>query len=198
MGAKRLVIASGNRNKIEEIRDLTKGLGLEVVGIHDLGDFPPVIEDGATFRDNARKKALETARLVQELVLADDSGLEVDALGGAPGVYSARYAGVDGDDEANNRLLLHKLEGIPLEQRGAQFRCVMALAAPTGEVEYSEGICRGIITFEPRGNSGFGYDPLFLVPECGKTFAELGPEIKNTISHRSMAMAGMLKLLSRV
>ncbi|MDI9441651.1 MAG: XTP/dITP diphosphatase [Firmicutes bacterium] len=198
MGAKRLVIASGNRNKIEEIRDLTKGLGLEVVGIHDLGDFPPVIEDGATFRDNARKKALETARLVQELVLADDSGLEVDALGGAPGVYSARYAGVDGDDEANNRLLLHKLEGIPLEQRGAQFRCVMALAAPTGEVEYSEGICRGIITFEPRGNSGFGYDPLFLVPEYGKTFAELGPEIKNTISHRSMAMAGMLKLLSRV
>lgn len=195
MQARRLVIASRNRNKIREIKELTSGFALEAMGIDELGDFPEVKEDGATFYENARKKAVETARLVQELVLADDSGLEVDALGGAPGVQSARFAGDHADDAANNRLLLRKLEGFALEQRGAQFRCVMALAAPGSEVQFSEGICRGVIVFEPRGRGGFGYDPLFLVPEYSRTFAELESATKNRISHRSLAMEGMLKLL---
>ncbi len=194
MRARRLVIASRNQNKIGEIKELTRGLALQIVGIGELGDFPEIVEDGSTFCANARKKAAVTAQLVQEFVLADDSGLEVDVLGGAPGVQSARFAGANADDAANNQLLLRKLEGVALERRGAQFRCVMALAAPCGEVQFTEGICRGVIVFEPRGAGGFGYDPLFLVPEYGRTFAELGPTIKNRISHRSLAMKDMLKL----
>src|SRR5690606_12613818 len=124
-------------------------------------------------QDNARKKAVETALFLGTWVLADDSGLEVDALGGAPGVHSARFAGEGRGDRANNQLLLAKLGALPLEQRGAQFRCVMALASPHGEVEFAEGVCRGVIGFEPKGSNGFGYDPLFIVPELGRTFAEL-------------------------
>ena len=135
------------------------------------------------------------ATLTNELVLADDSGLEVDALNGAPGIHSARFAGEFCDDEENNQLLLHKLRSLELDQRTAQFRCVMALATPEGTVEYSEGICRGVITFELRGVDGFGYDPLFLVPEYGLTFAELTSEKKNSISHRYLAMLGMLEVL---
>lgn len=188
-------MASQNRHKVQEIKDLTASLGLTVVGLAELGDFPPVVEDGATFQANAAKKALETARLVGDWVLADDSGLEVDALGGAPGVHSARFAGEPADDARNNQLLLEKLAQVPLEQRGAQFRCVMALASPAGELQFSEGICRGVIGFEPRGEHGFGYDPLFIVPELSRTFAELGPEEKNKISHRSRAMQGMVEVI---
>lgn len=194
----RLVVASHNEHKIREIRELTAHLGFEILGVGELGGFPPVEEDGDTFQENARKKAVETARLLGEWVLADDSGLEVDALGGAPGVRSARFSGEGKGDQANNQLLLEKLGALPLEERGAQFRCVMALASPNGEVEFSEGVCRGVIGFAPRGSNGFGYDPLFIVPELGKTFAELLPEEKNRISHRSRAMQGMLEILSRI
>jgi XTP/dITP diphosphohydrolase len=194
----RLVVASHNEHKIREIRQLTAHMDLEVVGVAEMGDLPPVEEDGETFRDNARKKALETAQLLKEWVLADDSGLEVDALDGAPGVHSARFAGEGGGDECNNRLLLSRMGDLPLAERGAQFRCVMALASPDGEVEFSEGICRGVIGFEPRGSNGFGYDPLFVVPELGCTFAELSSEEKNRISHRSRAIQGMLEILERV
>ncbi|NMA61359.1 MAG: XTP/dITP diphosphatase [Firmicutes bacterium] len=195
MGFKRLVVASHNANKIREIKELTAHLDLEVVGVSEIGDFPPVEEDGETFQANAQKKAVTIAALTQELVLADDSGLEVDVLQGAPGVYSSRFAGEPSNDQRNNELLLAKLKNVPDEQRGAQFRCVMALASPEGWVKYSEGVCRGVIIHELKGAQGFGYDPLFLVPEYGLTFAELGPEIKNKISHRFLAMQGMLKLL---
>jgi XTP/dITP diphosphohydrolase len=137
---------------------------------------------------------------VKELVVADDSGLEVDALDGAPGVHSARFAAEEGKrstDEANNAKLLRLLADVPPEKRGAQFRCVIALAVPEGPVHFAEGICRGTIGFEPRGSQGFGYDPLFIVPELGKTFAELGPELKNGISHRARALAGLKQLLEQ-
>lgn len=195
MAVKRLVVASHNIHKISEIKEITKDLKLEVVGLGELGDFPPVEEDGVTFQENAKKKAVTIAKLTNSLVLADDSGLEVDFLRGAPGVYSARFAGEPSCDARNNALLLEKLQDVPDGQRGAQFRCVMALASPKGSVKYSEGICRGTITHELKGTQGFGYDPLFLVPEHGLTFAELGPEIKNKLSHRYKAMQGMLKLL---
>ena len=194
----RLVVASRNAHKIREIKQLTAHLPLEVVGVAELGEVPPVEEYGDTFRANAEKKAVQTARFLGEWVLADDSGLEVDALGGAPGVHSARFSGEGRGDVANNELLLEKLGDLPLSQRGAQFRCVIALASPRGEVQFSEGICRGVIGFAPKGSNGFGYDPLFIVPEQGCTFAELSSEEKNRISHRSRAMQGMLRILERL
>lgn len=198
MSRKRLIVASHNPHKIEEIKALTSHLDLDIIGIAALGDFPAVVEDGETFQANAQKKAVETSQLVGELVLADDSGLEVDALHGLPGVHSARFAGEPVSDERNNALLLQKLAQVPLEERGAQFRCVMALATPEGQVEFSEGICRGLITFEPRGEGGFGYDPLFLVPAYELTFAELSSDQKNTLSHRFLAMQGMLQIIARI
>ena len=194
----RLIVASGNAHKIREIKELTANLDLEIIGLAEAGQVPPVEEDGATFQENAAKKALETARYLGQWVLADDSGLEVDALDGAPGVYSARFAGEGRGDAANNELLLSRLGQLPLEERSAQFRCVMALASPQGELQFSEGVCRGVIGFEPRGANGFGYDPLFIVPELGRTFAELSSEEKNRISHRSRAIEGMLAILSRM
>lgn len=197
-GKRVLVVASRNRHKVEEIRAILRDLPFEVVSIADLGDFPEVVEDGETFAENARKKAMQTMEWVRELVVADDSGLEVDALQGAPGVRSARFAAPPGEsstDAANNAKLLQLLAHVPPENRGAQFRCVMALAVPGGDVHFAEGICRGIIGFEPRGDQGFGYDPLFIVPELGKTFAELGPEVKNRIGHRARALAGLKQLL---
>ena len=194
----RLIVASGNAHKIREIKELTAHLDLEIIGLAEAGQVPPVEEDGATFQENAAKKALETARYLGQWVLADDSGLEVDALDGAPGVYSARFAGEGRGDAANNELLLSRLGQLPLEERSAQFRCVMALASPQGELQFSEGVCRGVIGFEPRGANGFGYDPLFIVPELGRTFAELSSEEKNRISPRSRAIEGMLAILSRM
>ncbi|HHU61094.1 MAG: XTP/dITP diphosphatase [Bacillota bacterium] len=195
MVSKRLVVASNNLYKIEEIRELVSDLDLEIIGLGELGDFPEVVEDGETFHDNARKKAVEIANHIGELVLADDSGLEVDALGGKPGVHSARYAGEPCDDGRNNKRLLEELGQLEMEKRGAQFRCVMALAIPNDEVKFSEGICRGVIAYEPKGAQGFGYDPLFFVPEYNGTFAELTRETKNKISHRFLAMQGMVKIL---
>lgn len=195
MNARRLVVASHNLHKIREIKAMTAHLGWEVVGLPELANYPSVEEDGETLQENARKKAVTIASLVQELVLADDSGLEVDALGGAPGVYSSRFAGEPSDDQRNNGLLLAKLKSVPDDKRGAQFRCVMALASPQGWVKYSEGVCRGVIIHEPQGVQGFGYDPLFLVPEYGLTFAQLEPKVKNQISHRYLAMQGTLEIL---
>ncbi|HKM43229.1 MAG TPA: XTP/dITP diphosphatase [Limnochordia bacterium] len=194
----RLLVASHNEHKIREIKELTAHLKLDVVGLPEVGDFPPVVEDGDTFQANARKKAVEIAELSGVLVLADDSGLEVDALGGAPGVHSARFAGEPCSDQRNNTLLLERLRGYPVEQRGAAFRCAMALARPGGPVELTEGVCRGQILFEPRGTGGFGYDPLFFVPEYEKSFAELGSQVKNRISHRYLAMQKMLEVIERL
>lgn len=196
MGSTRLVIASRNQHKVQELRKMLEGLDYEVVSVDQVGDFPDVVEDGTTFQQNAAKKARETARLTNCLSLADDSGLEVDYLDGQPGVYSARFAGEPSDDAKNNARLLALLEDVPEESRRAQFRCVMALADPNGgQVQICEGICQGVIGHHPRGSHGFGYDPLFIVPEFGQTFAELGEDTKNAISHRGKAMVEMKKVL---
>ncbi len=158
-----------------------------------------VEEDADSFAGNARKKATETARAIGLWVLADDSGLAVDALDGAPGVYSARYAGTHGDDEANNRKLIAALSDIPDDRRGAAFVCTLALADPLGVVRAeAAGACRGRITREPRGGHGFGYDPLFLVPEYHKTFGELSPFVKSHLSHRARAVAAIRPSIERL
>ena len=185
-----LVVASRNRKKREEIVEILGDLGL---GLCDLSAFPgapEVVEDGATFEDNARKKAVELARALGQWVLGEDSGLVVPALGGRPGVYSARYAGTQGDDAANNARLLAELAPLPDDRRAAYYVCVAALADPTGEVRaVAEGRCHGIITRGARGTGGFGYDPLFLIPEFHKTFGELSPRVKHALSHRARALA---------
>jgi XTP/dITP diphosphohydrolase len=153
-------------------------------------DLPEVVEDEPTFAGNARKKASETAAALGRWVVADDSGLVVDALNGEPGVLSARYAGGHGDDIANNRLVLARMADVPDERRGAAFVCSLALADPTGAIRLeAEGRCRGRLTREPRGQGGFGYDPLFLIPEYHRTFGELSPLVKAQLSHRSRAFA---------
>lgn len=201
-----ITLASRNAGKASEFLALL-GDGWKVLTLADFPGVPDVVEDGHTFLDNATKKAVETGARVEGLVLADDSGLEVDALEGAPGVFSARFAGEHGDAAANNRLLLEKLAGLPPERRGAQFRCVLALAREGQVLFHCEGVCRGWIGFEPRGRMGFGYDPLFI-PEWqaardgvslhfGKTFAEIDPAEKNRHSHRGRAMATLASWLDR-
>lgn len=196
MENKRLVVASHNPNKIQEIKALLASTSFEVLGLPELGDIPPTVEDGDTFQANAEKKAVEIAQLLNSLTLADDSGLEVDALQGAPGVYSARFAGEQSNDQRNNEFLLEKMKSFEQGQRGAQFRCVMALASPTGHVEFSEGVVRGEILTSPRGTAGFGYDPLFYLASHGQTFAELSAKEKNQISHRFLALQGILRILT--
>jgi XTP/dITP diphosphohydrolase len=170
---------------------------MEVRSLFDYPEVPPVEEDGRTFMENAVKKARYTCAATGEAALADDSGLEVDCLGGAPGVHSARFAGLPGDDEANNHRLLQLLAGVPLDRRTARFRCAVAVAFPDGELLTAEGTCEGLIVDEPRGKEGFGYDPLFYLPEYGKTVAELDLETKNRVSHRGRAMAAVCELLAR-
>ncbi|MFH2007327.1 MAG: XTP/dITP diphosphatase [bacterium] len=198
--ASTLVFATRNRGKLSELRALVKPLGLEVVSAADLG-APDVEEDGLTFEANAAKKALEVSAAVGQPSLADDSGLVVEALRGAPGVRSARFAGPDADDRANNERLLELLRDVPTERRQAHFVCVMAFADPHGtlgeHVELTRGRCNGLIAEAPQGAGGFGYDPLFWVPERGQTFAELPADVKNTISHRAMAMRLMQSFLKR-
>ena len=191
----KLLVATGNQGKLKEIRKLLDDSAIEIVGLDQLTNPPEVIEDGATFSTNAQKKALEMARFSGYLTLADDSGLVVDALNGAPGVYSARYAGEQGDDAANNAKLLQEMSGVADTDRQAAFHCVVALAWPDGRCETYSGQISGLILREERGTDGFGYDPLFLVPEYGKTTAELPLEIKNRISHRGTALRKVIPLL---
>ncbi|RLB70928.1 MAG: non-canonical purine NTP pyrophosphatase [Deltaproteobacteria bacterium] len=191
----KLLIATGNQGKLKEIRRLLEGAPIEIVGLDQLTNPPEVVEDGATFTANARKKAQEMASFSGYLTLADDSGLVVDALNGAPGVYSARYAGEQGDDTANNNKLLANMATIADERRRAAFHCVVALAWPDGRCETYAGQVSGLIMREARGDGGFGYDPLFIVPEYGKTMAELPLEIKNRISHRGTALRKVIPLL---
>ncbi len=191
----KLLVATGNQGKLKEIRKLLDDSAIEIVGLDQLTNPPEVIEDGATFSANAQKKALEMARFSGYLTLADDSGLVVDALNGAPGVYSARYAGEQGDDAANNAKLLQEMSGVADTDRQAAFHCVVALAWPDGRCETYSGQISGLILRNERGTDGFGYDPLFLVPEYGKTTAELSLEIKNRISHRGTALRKVIPLL---
>jgi XTP/dITP diphosphohydrolase len=193
-----LVFATRNKGKLVELRDLLPGI--DVLSIDEaaarLGvTIPEVVEDAETFAGNASKKAREVSRATGLPALADDSGLEVDALGGAPGVYSARYGGEGHDDAANNRKLLGALAGVPAEKRTARFRAVLALADVTGPLDgrviTADGACEGVILDEARGTGGFGYDPLFFSPELGMTFAEAGVGTKSELSHRARAMVAM-------
>lgn len=193
-----MVIASRNMGKIQEYRKLLQDLPLTIVSLADFSGLSDIPETGTTFRENALIKARAAAAATGQMALADDSGLEVDYLQGAPGVFSARYAGPGKDDQANNKKLLEALRGVPSEQRGARFRCVIALVTPQGKEFLSEGVCQGEIAFRPRGTKGFGYDPLFLIPSLGKTFAELDPDVKNQISHRAQAMRAMREILSHL
>ena len=185
----RLVLATRNRGKVNELAELLSPLGVEVLSLDNFPGVPEVEEDGDTFKANALKKALTVSLHPGEIALADDSGLEVDYLGGAPGVHSARFAGVGRDDLENNEKLLRLMKNVPPEKRTARFRCVVALATPEGRTFTTEGACEGISGNSPRGGEGFGYDPLFVVPEFGKTFAELDMETKNRISHRGRAFS---------
>lgn len=193
---RRLLIATRNKHKLQEIQRILYDFPVQPISLDDISLLPEVLEDGESFAENAVKKARENARLSGELTLADDSGLMVDALQGAPGVYSARYSGMDASDESNNQKLLQELKNVPPQERGAQFICVIAAADPQGKVRTVEGICQGRITYQPSGNGGFGYDPLFIPEGYSCTFAELIPAEKNAISHRGRALQQIQTLLA--
>ena len=193
---KELVVASGNKGKLRELGELLRGVVDTILSPADFPGFPEVEEDGETFEANALKKARSAALFTGRPVLADDSGLCVDHLNGRPGVYSARFAGEGAGDADNNALLLRELAGVPAEKRTAAFHCVIALCQPDGSCQSFDGSLPGVILEEPRGEGGFGYDPLFLVPEYGQTFSELPLEIKNAISHRGRAMQLLKAALS--
>jgi XTP/dITP diphosphohydrolase len=194
-----LVVGTRNRKKLEEIVEILGDLGLDVRDLSGWPDAPEVVEDGATFEANARKKGSELARHLQQWVLGEDSGLVVPGLNGRPGVYSARYAGKQGDDEANNDRLLAELAPLPDDRRAAYYVCTAALSDPRGQVQaVVEGRCHGVITRERRGSGGFGYDPLFLVPEYHHTFGELSPRVKHALSHRARALAQLRPALRRL
>jgi XTP/dITP diphosphohydrolase len=190
---KEVVLATGNQGKAKEFSEMLKGVVDRIISLKELDNPPEVIEDGTTFRDNALKKAREIAKFSGQLTLADDSGLVVDSLGGEPGVYSARYSGENATDKSNIEKLLVELDDNP--NRNARFVCVLALVDPDGEEIVVEGFCEGEILCEPRGEGGFGYDPVFYLPDRGLTMAEVDPETKNRISHRANAL---LKLKSEI
>ncbi len=182
-----LLVATTNAGKLAEIAAALTNLPVRIVSLKQFPNAPAVIEDGATYEENALKKARTIAAFAGLPTLADDSGLEVDALGGAPGIYSARYSGENADDASNNRKLLDRLAGVPEERRGARFVCVLALFTSAGEWLF-RAECAGRVAFEPRGANGFGYDPLFLYPPLGRTFGELERETKSRLSHRGLAL----------
>lgn len=190
-----IVIASKNKGKIEEIKDMLSDLPLEILSLNHYPSAPDVEENGRTFLENALLKGQAISDFTGMPVLADDSGLEVDYLGGGPGILSARYAGADATDEENNQKLLMALKDVPDPQRGATFRCALVLYLPHGEYQAFEGRWRGRIGDEFRGGYGFGYDPLFYLPEEGKTVAEITAVEKNKLSHRSQAVQELKKYL---
>lgn len=185
---KRVIIASNNKHKIEEIKEIIGDYFEEVLSLKEAGISVDVEENGATFEENAYIKAKAIFDMTHEAVIADDSGLEVYALNGAPGVFSARYAGEHGNDDKNNQKLLVELKNVPEEKRGARFVCSIVLLTADGKRINAMGYVEGRIGYDKKGSNGFGYDPLFVVPEYNKTFAELLPVEKNAISHRSMAL----------
>ncbi len=185
----KIVFASGNEGKVKEIKEMLADMGIELVSLKDYRGTPEIVEDGKTFLENALKKAKIISEFTGETVLADDSGLQVDALGGEPGIYSARYAGEEATDDENINLLLARLKDISPEKRKASFCCALVLYGKNGTYDCFESKWAGMIIDERRGNNGFGYDPVFFVPELNKTAAELPPEIKNRVSHRGQAFA---------
>ncbi len=192
---KEVVLATRNQGKAREFEKLLEGVFQKVISLNELDSAPDVIEDGLTFRDNAIKKAREVAQFSGKITLADDSGLEIDALEGRPGVYSARYSGEGATDQSNIEKVLSELGNNT--NRGARFVCVLALVDPNAEEIVVEGTCEGEIVSEPRGEGGFGYDPIFYLPAMGKTMAEIDPEIKNQISHRANALSNLREKLEK-
>jgi XTP/dITP diphosphohydrolase len=184
-----VLLGTSNQNKLAELRAILGDLPLTLLSLDNISPVPDVAETGATFAENAILKALAYARVSDLLTLADDSGLEIDALGGAPGVYSARWAGVDTPYSERFRLIMDRLAGTLEERRTARFRCVIAIASPQGLLATAEGVLEGSIAAAPRGDGGFGYDPIFYLPAYGKTLAEVPAEVKNRISHRARAAA---------
>lgn len=194
-----LVVGTGNVKKLRELQSVLSDLPIELRSLADFSNALDVDETGDTFAANARLKATEQARHLNRWVIADDSGLAVDSLDGAPGIFSARYAGTHGDDKANNQKLLRELDGVSDERRGAAFVCALCVASPDGSVRAeSQARCRGRILRSDRGQAGFGYDPLFEIPEYHRTFAELGLAVKKAISHRSIAMRLLKPQLARL
>ncbi len=192
---KKLIFATGNEGKMREIREILSDLGVEILSLKDAGIHADIVEDGKSFEENAVIKAKAVCELTQEVVLADDSGLEIDYLNGEPGIYSARYMGEDTSYRIKNQNLIDRLEGVPDEKRTARFVCVIAAAYPDGTVKTARGAMEGIIGYEERGENGFGYDPIFFLPEYGCTSAELSMEEKNKISHRGKALRAIKEVL---
>ena len=193
---KRIIFATGNENKMKEIRMILKDLGLEILSMKEAGADVEIIEDGMSFEENAEIKARSVARvLTNDIVLADDSGLEIDYLDKAPGIYSARFAGEDTSYDIKNRIFLDRLEGVPDEERTARFVCAVTAVFPDGTVSVVRKTIEGRIAEEAAGDNGFGYDPIFYVPEYGCTTAEMKPEQKNELSHRGKALRAMREIL---
>ncbi len=194
-----IVLGSRNRKKSREVAEIFAPHGVELVSIADFPAAAEVVEDGATFAENAAKKASQPAAALGRWVIGEDSGLMVDALDGRPGVLSARFSGPEATDESNNRKLMEELAGVPLERRAAAYVCTVALADPTGAIRLTaEGRCRGLIIAEPRGENGFGYDPYFLVREYHRTFGELSSRVKHQISHRARALGLFIPALLKL
>lgn len=192
-----MIFATGNENKMKEIREILGALPLEILSMKEAGVSADIVEDGKTFEENALIKARAICKLAGEMVLADDSGLEIDYLNKEPGIYSARYMGEDTSYHIKNKSLIDRLEGVPEEKRTARFVCAIAAVFPDGKELVVRGTVEGIIGYEEKGENGFGYDPIFYLPERGCTTAELPPEEKNSISHRGNALRLMKELLER-
>lgn len=195
---KKIIFATGNEGKMKEVRMILKELGIPVLSLKEAGITAAIEENGKTFTENAVIKATEIQKLTGTVVLADDSGLEIDYLNKEPGIYSARYMGEDTSYDIKNTAILERLSGVPDEKRTARFVCAIAAALPDGAVLTSEGVMEGIIGHEISGENGFGYDPIFYLPEYGCTSAEITPEQKNEISHRGKALVQMKELLKNI
>lgn len=194
---KRILFATGNQGKMKEVREILADLGVEVISMRKAGVSAEIVEDGETFEENAVIKARTIMELTGEVTLADDSGLEIDALGGEPGVYSARYMGEDTSYHIKNNDLIRRLSQVPRQQRTARFVCSIAAAFPDGEIITTDGVIEGLIGYEEAGENGFGYDPIFVVPQLGCTTAQLSDEQKNEISHRGKALRKMKEELRK-
>ncbi|MDD4900428.1 MAG: RdgB/HAM1 family non-canonical purine NTP pyrophosphatase [Candidatus Omnitrophica bacterium] len=192
-----LIVATKNKKKFAEIKAILKDLKLNLSSLADIAHSPRIVENGKTFQANAIKKARKLARFTGKLSMGEDSGLCVDALGGAPGIYSSRFSGKDKSDAKNNRKVLELLNGLPLNKRKAHYVCAVALADKHGLVGVVEGRCDGVIGFELKGGSGFGYDPLFIIPKYKKTFAQLGEKVKHKMSHRYHALENARKIIKK-
>jgi XTP/dITP diphosphohydrolase len=190
-----VIVATRNKGKIREIREALKGLGLRIYALSDFPNVPEVEEDGKSFAENALKKARFYSKYFGKLTIADDSGLEVNSLKGLPGIYSARYVREGASSQENNRKLLREMRDVTISKRGARFKCIIAVVSPDGREAIAEGECKGRIGFKEKGKKGFGYDPLFILPNGGKTMAELSLEAKNRISHRGKALKKIRRII---